>query len=274
MFKVILKPFNNLPLGPVWEASAFIMCFSLVSFNLSPICTFPSGCETEWAWRRFYSCLHHRAITSYVFEQRLGRLISLHLFTSTLMRAYRNSLMHLMTCSGSSVGLRLPPFLACYCKFYSAPPPSFTLWECVGLCRVLYCTSGSAAGHCRAPMDCSMPFSLPLSSRAATSLPPPTHSSPMNTRGTCDRIKTEQECNWFGCSRWFAVGFGDTTINTTRRDTFVCRTRVTIPLTSLSCVHINEQNRINFILIFQSGTIFFQYIFCTFHYIRYIYMAV
>lgn len=123
MFKVILKPFNNLPLGPVWEASAFIMCFSLVSFNLSPICTFPSGCETEWAWRRFYSCLHHRAITSYVFEQRLGRLISLHLFTSTLMRAYRNSLMHLMTCSGSSVGLRLPPFLACYCKFYSAPPP-------------------------------------------------------------------------------------------------------------------------------------------------------
>lgn len=43
------------------------------------------------------------------------------------------------------------------------------------------------ASHCRAPMDCSMSFSSPLSCKSATSLPPPTHLSPMNTRGTCER---------------------------------------------------------------------------------------
>lgn len=41
-----------------------------------------------------------------------------------------------------------------------------------------------AGSHCRAPMDSSMFFSSPLSCRSATSLPPPTHLSPMNTRGT------------------------------------------------------------------------------------------
>lgn len=42
--------------------------------------------------------------------------------------------------------------------------------------------------HCRAPMDCSMFFSSPLSCKSATSLPPPTHLSPMNTRGTCIHV--------------------------------------------------------------------------------------
>lgn len=46
------------------------------------------------------------------------------------------------------------------------------------------CTWRSAAGHCRAPIDCSIFSSLPLLWSAATSLPPPTHSSPMNTLGT------------------------------------------------------------------------------------------
>lgn len=57
---------------------------------------------------------------------------------------------------------------------------------CVG---ALSCTWGSQVGHCRAPIDCSMPSSLPLSCSAATSLPPPTHSSPMNTRGTYIQIR-------------------------------------------------------------------------------------
>lgn len=50
-------------------------------------------------------------------------------------------------------------------------------------------TWGVSVGHCRAPIDCSMVSSSPLSCSAPTSVPPPTHSSPMNTRGTC--IKTE-----------------------------------------------------------------------------------
>lgn len=59
-----------------------------------------------------------------------------------------------------------------------------------GVC--VSCTWRSGAGHCRAPIDCSMLSSLPLSCSAATSLPPPTHSSPMNTRGTYVQINTRE----------------------------------------------------------------------------------
>lgn len=42
--------------------------------------------------------------------------------------------------------------------------------------------------HCRAPMDSSIFPSAPLSCSFDTSLPPPIHLSPMNTRGTCVHV--------------------------------------------------------------------------------------
>lgn len=177
------------------------MCFSLVSFNLSPICTVPSRCETVWAWRRFYSCLHHRAITSHVFEPRLGRLISLNLFIFTLMRAYCNSLMHLMTCSGSSVGQRLPPFLACYCKFYSPPPPFFHIIGVCGSvqCAVLYQGVCSRSLQGSDGLQHALQFTTLFQSRhiAAASDTLLTDEHPRYLRSSRDK----PGCNWFRCSR-------------------------------------------------------------------------
>lgn len=58
--------------------------------------------------------------------------------------------------------------------------------------RVTPYLGGLAVFHCRAPMDCSMLSSWPLSWSSTTSLPPPTHLSPTNTRGTC-RDKQDME---------------------------------------------------------------------------------
>lgn len=58
--------------------------------------------------------------------------------------------------------------------------------------RVTPYLGGLAVFHCRAPMDCSMLSSWPLSWSSTTSLPPPTHLSPTNTRGTC-RNKQDME---------------------------------------------------------------------------------
>lgn len=82
-----------------------------------------------------------------------------------------------------------PSHLACW-FLLSAAGHSFNFeWTCVhDGSTVCLCASVQRhipeAGHCRAPIDCSMPSSLPLLWSADTSLPPPTHSSPMNTRGT------------------------------------------------------------------------------------------
>lgn len=220
------------------------MCFSLVSFNLSPICTVPSRCETVWAWRRFYSCLHHRAITSHVFEPRLGRLISLNLFIFTLMRAYCNSLMHLMTCSGSSVGQRLPPFLACYCKFYS-PPPLLSHYRSVWVCAVCCTVPGGlqqVTAGLRWTAACPSVYH---------SLPEPPHRcrlrhTPHRWTPAVPTIESRQTGMQLVQMQSLILQLG----------WVIRRTRVTVPLTSPSHVHINEHNRINYKLIFPSDTIF------------------
>lgn len=112
--------------------------------------------------------------------------------------------MHLTTCSESFFGggnthLLFSPVIAHL--FILTQPSSFSqgfftrfftlcdrcVWVCCsvpqGLQQDLYC---------KAPIDCSMPSSFPLLCSASTSLPPPTHSSPMNTRGTWNQIDTRE----------------------------------------------------------------------------------
>lgn len=113
--------------------------------------------------------------------------------------------MHLVTCSGSA-------FPACCYNRFSMFPLCMSVWVCA-----VSCTWRPGAGHCRAPIDCSMLSSSPLLCSAATLLPPPTHSLPMNTRGTFNTRRNRGAAGKYSVTDFSVscIWLGDMTMKTT-----------------------------------------------------------
>lgn len=131
-----------------------------------------------WAQSRLHSRLHHnRAITSYLLKHHPEASHSplfIYSYTNENLPLLIHALDDLLTTYFPSLHSVFHIIYMCVCVYRRMMRVSAVscTWRVGG------------EGHCRAPIDCSMPSSFPLLCSAATSLPPPTHSSPMNTRGT------------------------------------------------------------------------------------------